>query len=225
MHLVPRTLLLGLLAGTAWAQLSSYESFLDVVSEWPPGPGAPLVPQQPDSELTAMMAEIDPARIKAIITKLVSFGTPDPLRGIGAARDWIASEMRTFAATSGGRMTVTVPMSRATLQEPSGNIIQPTVISNVVATLKGSTDLNRIYVVSGHYDSRVSNVTNFVDDATRCRGTEPYPDDDASGVAVSMELARVMASHRPAATIMFVAVAGEEQGLFGSTFLAGTLAI
>ncbi|KAJ7077428.1 Zn-dependent exopeptidase [Mycena belliarum] len=221
MHLVPRTLLLGLLAGTAWAQLSSYESFLDVVSEWPPGPGAPLVPQQPDSELTAMMAEIDPARIKAIITKLVSFGTrntmstqADPLRGIGAARDWIASEMRTFAATSGGRMTVTVP---GYLQEPSGNIIQPTVISNVVATLKGSTDLNRIYVVSGHYDSRVSNVTNFVDDA-------PGADDDASGVAVSMELARVMASHRPAATIMFVAVAGEEQGLFGSTFLAGTLA-
>ncbi|KAJ7077422.1 hypothetical protein B0H15DRAFT_563225 [Mycena belliarum] len=222
MHLVPRTLLLGLLAGTAWAQLSSYESFLEVVSEWPPGPGAPLVPQQPDSELTAMMAEIDPARIKAIITKLVSFGTrntmstqADPLRGIGAARDWIASEMRTFAATSGGRMTVTVP---GYLQEPSGNIIQPTVISNVVATLKGSTDLNRIYVVSGHYDSRVSNVTNFVDDA-------PGADDDASGVAVSMELARVMASHRPAATIMFVAVAGEEQGLFGSTFLAGTLAI
>ncbi|KAJ7472162.1 Zn-dependent exopeptidase [Mycena latifolia] len=220
MHLFKGILLLGLSA-TALAQLSSYESFLDVVSEWPPGPGAPLVPQQPDAELTAMMAQIDPARIEAIITKLVSFGTrntmsnqTDPLRGIGAARDWIAAQMQTFAATSGGRMTVAVP---SYLQAVSGSIIQPTVISNVVATLKGSTDPNRIYIVSGHYDSRVSIVTNFVDDS-------PGADDDASGVAVAMELARVMATHSPAATIMFVAVAGEEQGLFGSTFMANTLA-
>ncbi|KAJ7664394.1 peptidase M28 [Mycena polygramma] len=164
-----------------------------------------------------MMAAVDPARIEAIITKLVSFGTrntmsnqTDPLRGIGAARDWIASEMRTFAATSGGRMTVEVP---SYLQTPSGSIIQNTVISNVVATLKGSTDPSRIYVVSGHYDSRVSDVTNFVDNS-------PGADDDGSGVAVAMELARVMATHTPAATIMFAAVAGEEQGLFGSAFMA-----
>jgi hypothetical protein len=102
-------------SGIALAQLATYESFLQAASQWPTGPGALLVPQQPDHELSAMMAEIDPARIQAIITKLVSFGTrntmsnqTNPLRGIGAARDWIASEMRTFAATSGGRMTVAV---------------------------------------------------------------------------------------------------------------------
>ncbi|KAJ7911520.1 Zn-dependent exopeptidase [Mycena leptocephala] len=217
MYLFYHVIILGLLAVTALAQLATYESFLQAVSQWPTGPGALLVPQQPDDELSAMMAEIDPARIQAIITKLVSFGTrntmsnqTNPLRGIGAARDWIASEMRTFAATSGGRMTVAVP---GYLQTPSGSIIQNTVISNVVATLKGSTDPNRIYVVSGHYDSRVSSVTNFVDDA-------PGANDDASGVAVAMELARVMATHSPAATIMFAAVAGEEQGLFGSAFMA-----
>ncbi|KAJ7328807.1 aminopeptidase [Mycena albidolilacea] len=220
MHLRQAIILLGLLTVQALAQLATYESFLQVASDWPPGPGAVLVPQQPDDELTAMMAQVDPARIQAIITKLVSFGTratmsnqTDPLRGIGAARDWIASEMRTFAATSGGRMTVSVPNY---VQTPSGSITRNTVISNIVATLKGSTDPNRIYVVSGHYDSRVSSDTNFVDDA-------PGADDDASGVAVSMELARVMATHTPAATIMFAAVAGEEQGLFGSAFMASGL--
>ncbi|KAJ7085624.1 peptidase M28 [Mycena crocata] len=170
-----------------------------------------------------MMAEIDPERIEGIINKLVSFGTrntmsnqTDPLRGIGAARDWIASEMRTFAATSEGRMTVTVRFFR--IPTAQGNLIQDTVISNVVATLKGTVDPDRIYLVSGHYDSRASNTQDFLSDAPGAT------DDDASGVAVSMELARVMAKHRPAATIIFMAVAGEEQGLFGSTFMADTLA-
>jgi hypothetical protein len=102
-------------SAVAFAQLATYDSFLQVVSQWPPGPGVPLVPQQPDEELTAMMAEIDPARIEAIITQLVAFGTrntmsnqTDPLRGIGAARNWIEAQMQTFAATSGGRMTVSV---------------------------------------------------------------------------------------------------------------------
>ncbi|KAJ7727228.1 Zn-dependent exopeptidase [Mycena metata] len=198
-------------------------SFLQAASEWPPGPGAVLVPQEPDDELTAMMAQIDPARIEAIITKLVSFGTrntmsnqTDPLRGIGAARDWIASEMQSFAATSGGRMTVANSEVPSYVQAPTGSIIQKTVISNVVATLKGSTDPNRIYVVSGHYDSRVTDVTNFLSDS-------PGADDDGSGVAVAMELARVMANHTSVATMMFAAVAGEEQGLFGSAFMAATL--
>ncbi|KAF7333504.1 Peptide hydrolase [Mycena venus] len=223
MHLLQSVILLGVLAVQALAQLSTYESFLQAASEWPPGPGAELVPQQPDDELTAMMAEIDPARIQAIITQLVAFGTrntmsnqTDPLRGIGAARDWIASEMRTFAATSGGRMTVSVP---SYLQTPSGSIIQNTVISNVVATLRGSTDPNRIYVVSGHYDSRVSSVTNFVDDS-------PGADDDASGVAVAMELARqsqASLSFSSDLTLVTPNNAGEEQGLFGSAFMAAGL--
>ncbi len=167
-----------------------------------------------------MLSQVDPKRIEAIITKLVSFGTrhtlssqTDPVRGIGAARDWIAVQMQSFAAASNGAMTVDVP---SYVQQPSSRIPNATVISNIVATLTGTTEPNRVYVVSGHYDSRVTNVLNGVDDA-------PGADDDASGVAVSMELARIMATHRPAATIMFAVVAGEEQGLFGSNFMATTL--
>ncbi|KAK0214363.1 Zn-dependent exopeptidase [Armillaria fumosa] len=197
---------------------SSQQSFFSTV--WPAGPGQIISPQLPDQELTTMLNEIDPARIQAIIEKLVSFGTrntlsnqTDPNRGIGAARDWIASEMRGFAAASGGRMTVTVP---SYIQEPASSIPTSTVISNIIATLRGSSDPGRVYVVSGHYDSRVTNVDNFEDDS-------PGADDDGSGVAVSMELARVMATHFPAATIMFAAVAGEEQGLYGSNFMAEQL--
>lgn len=167
-----------------------------------------------------MLSQIDPKRIEAIITKLVSFGTrhtlssqTDPNRGVGAARDWIASQMQTFAATSGGQMTVSTP---SYIQPIADRVPFPVRITNVVATLKGSTDPNRVYVVSGHYDSRNTDPNNFSDDA-------PGADDDASGVAVSLELARVMARHKPAATIMFVAVAGEEQGLFGSNFMAETM--
>ncbi|HEY7044038.1 MAG TPA: M28 family peptidase, partial [Nocardioidaceae bacterium] len=141
----------------------------------------------------------------------------DPNRGIGAARDWIAAEMTKYAAASGGRMTVTVP---SYIQQPGPNdprIDVPTRISNVVATLRGSVDPNRTYVITGHYDSRVTDVMNRTADA-------PGADDDASGVAVSMELSRVMASHRPDCTLIFAAVAGEEQNLYGSTFLAQQLA-
>jgi hypothetical protein len=167
-----------------------------------------------------MLQQIDPNRIRATIEKLVSFGTrhtlsnqTDPVRGIGAARDWIASEMRIYAASSNGRMTVTVP---SYIQTPDDGIPTNTVISNIVATLRGAKEPNRAYVISGHYDSRVSNIMNFASDS-------PGANDDASGVAVSMELARIMASHSPAATIMFAAVAGEEQNLYGSNFMATQL--
>ncbi len=188
--------------------------------QWPPGPGSRLHPQPADHELRAILGEVDPRRIEATIRKLVSFGTrhtlsaqDDPHRGIGAARDWIAAELGRYAAASGGWMTVTVP---SYLQQPASRIPVPTRISNIVATLRGATDPNRVYVVSGHYDSRVTDVMNFTSDA-------PGADDDASGVAVAMELARIMASRRPQATIIFAAVAGEEQGLYGSSFLAQQL--
>ncbi|KAF7305260.1 Peptide hydrolase [Mycena chlorophos] len=205
------------------AQVSSFaDAQLHLeIAPWPPGPGSILVPQQPDDELTAMMAEVDPAHIEATITKLVSFGTRNTMssqtnatRGIGAARDWIQAQMEGFAATSGGRMTVEVA---GFIQEVDGAIIMPTNISNVVATLTGSVDPTRVYLVGGHYDSRNTNNSDFTNDA-------PGADDDASGVAVVLELARVMATHKPGATLMFAAFAGEEQGLFGSNFLATTLA-
>ncbi|EKM76337.1 hypothetical protein AGABI1DRAFT_108878 [Agaricus bisporus var. burnettii JB137-S8] len=185
---------------------------------WPDGPGKKVTPQEPSRELEKILSNIDPDRIRHTITKLVSFGTrhtlssqTDPNRGTGAARDWIASEMQTYADASHGRMKISTP---SYIQEPDGDrVLFPVRISDVVATLEGSVEPNRVYVVSGHYDNRVSDPLNFMDDA-------PGADDDASGVAVSMELARVMASHKPDATIMFVAVAGEEQGLYGSQHLA-----
>ncbi|KAF8879587.1 aminopeptidase [Infundibulicybe gibba] len=187
---------------------------------WPPGPGQLLRPQEPNAELVQMLKEVDPKRIQAIIEKLVSFGTrstlssqTDPVRGIGAARDWIASQMRSFAATSGGRMNVTV---QSFVQTPTSRIPTNTTISNILATLRGSKEPNRVYVVSGHYDSRNSDDQNFVDDA-------PGADDDGSGVAVSMELARIMATRNPSATIIFSVVAGEEQGTLGSIFQATQL--
>ncbi len=185
--------------------------------DWPDGPGRPNKAQKPDAELRAILREIDPDRIEATIRTLVSFGTrhtlstqDDPDRGIGAARDWIASTMRGYAKASGGRMTV---RKQSYVQQPADRIPTATRITNVVATLEGSEAGSRTYVVSGHYDSRVTDVMDSTSDA-------PGADDDASGVAVAMELARVMAARRPAATIVFAAVAGEEQGLYGSTRLA-----
>jgi hypothetical protein len=186
--------------------------------DFPAGP--PPTAQAPDAELRAMLREIDPARIEATVRRLVGFGTrhtlstqTDPERGIGAAANWLVDQYQQIAATTGGRMTVE---KQSYLQQPASRIPTPTVINNVVATLRGSTAPDRTYVVSGHYDSRVTDVMNFTSDA-------PGADDDASGVAVALEIARVMAAHDPAATVIFAAVAGEEQGLYGSTHLAEVL--
>ena len=193
----------------------------ETAEDWPDGPGRGNRPQQPDRELRAILAEIDRDRIEANVRRLVSFGTrhtlssqDDPDRGIGAARDWIFAELRKYAARSGGRMTVE---KQSYTQQPDGNRIPtPTVITNVLATLRGSTEPDRVYVVSGHYDSRVTDVMDFTSDA-------PGADDDASGVAAVMEIARVLATRDVDATIVFAAVAGEEQGLYGAAYLAEQL--
>ncbi|KAH8084349.1 Zn-dependent exopeptidase [Cristinia sonorae] len=191
---------------------------------WPSGPGHTLLPQTTSSELRSILAEIDPKRIEAIIHKLVSFGTrhtlssqTDPKRGIGAARDWIASEMRGFAAHArrGTKVTVTVP---SYLQGPATRIPFSVNISNIITTIQGTEKSNRAYIITGHYDSRVTDIMNFTDDA-------PGADDDGSGVAIAMELARILATRPPPkATIMLGAVAGEEQDLFGSAFFAKQMA-
>jgi Peptidase family M28 len=183
----------------------------------PPGPGAPALPQRPDAELRQMLNEVDDRRIEATVRRLVEFGTrhtlssqDDPVRGIGAARDWIFDQLQAAAATSGGRMTV----EKQSFVQPAGpRIPTPTVITNVIATLRGDVTPDRIYGVTGHYDSRVTDVLNATSDA-------PGADDDGSGVAVVMELARIVATRHTEATLVFAAVAGEEQGLFGSAFMA-----
>jgi len=188
---------------------------------WPPSNvGVELVPQATEDEVTAMLDEISPENIEAIISKLVSFGTRHTLatfnsstRGIHAARDWIASEMRSYAEESEGRMTVEV---QSYLQGVASRIPFPTVISNVLATVKGSETPEKVYVMTGHYDSRVTDVLNYEADS-------PGANDDASGVAIAMELARILAKRQPKSTIILAAVAGEEQGLYGAGYLAQTL--
>lgn len=178
--------------------------------------GTALVPQAPDEELQELLAEIDPDRVRYIIEKLVSFGTrhtlssqDDPERGIGAARDWILQEMQSFM----GDNDVYID---SYIQEAEDRILFPVNISNVVAQINGTDDPMRAYVVTGHYDSRALDVEDYTIDA-------PGADDDASGVAVAMEMARVCAKKKPKATMIFSAVAAEEQNLYGSAHLAQTL--
>jgi hypothetical protein len=212
----------GFLAASAAAAVGAATTAPPAAAEpgpaaWPPGPGHRLRPQAPDAELRGILAGIDRDRLEATVRKLTTFGTrhtlssqTDPQRGIGAARDWILAQMQAIAATSQGRMTAA---AQSYVQPVASRIPTPTVITNLLATLTGSTSPERVYVVSGHYDSRVSDVMNFTSDA-------PGADDDASGVAVVLEMARVMATHRPKATIVFAAVAGEEQGLYGAGHMA-----
>ncbi|HUJ16349.1 MAG TPA: M28 family metallopeptidase [Thermoanaerobaculia bacterium] len=164
-----------------------------------------------------MMRQIDARHVEHTVRTLVSFGTrstlssqDDPKRGIGAARDWLDQQFEDIAKTSDGRMSVELVSYE---QQPGNRIPSPTKITDVVATLRGTESPDRIYVVSGHYDSMCSSPTDAQCDA-------PGADDDASGVAVALEAARVMAPHKFNATVIFMAVAGEEQGLYGSTYFA-----
>ena len=187
----------------------------------PAGLGLTSDPANFDPALRAMLREIDPRRIVATVQRLTEFGTrhtlssqTDPVRGIGAATAWVADQMQGFAATSGGNMTV---QQQSFVQPPGPRIPTPTTITNVIATLRGTASPERFYVVTGHLDSRVTDVLDFTSDA-------PGADDDGSGVACVLELARVFATHQFPGTLVFATVAGEEQGLFGSSFMAQQMA-
>lgn len=171
-----------------------------------------------DTQIARMAKEISPDTIKSYIAKLVSFGTRHSLsdttaekNGIGAARRWVASTLRRFASAHDADMDVfldpyTVP--------PSRRVPYSVTMKNAVAILRG-TDASdtRAIVVSGHLDSRNSDVMDSV-------GLAPGANDDASGVAVVLELARVLSTKKFPCTIVFMAVQGEEQGLLGSTHMA-----
>ena len=173
-----------------------------------------------DPEIAKMVRAVSAKNIEATIRKLVSFGTrntlseqDNPTRGIGAARDWILSEFQKISSDCGGclqveKQTFTQPAN------PRGRYPNEAVLTNVYAVLKGTTDPDRVYVVSGHYDSMCNlNATDITCDA-------PGTNDDASGTSVSIELARVMSKRKFDATIIFLCVPGEEQGLSGSTYFA-----
>jgi len=183
-------------------------------------PNRPLQrPLNRNRTIASMVREISAKNIERTIRRLVSFGTRntlsvqnDPNRGVGAARDWLYSEFLRVAEASGGRMTV----EKQSFEQPKARRIpQPTVLTNIVATLKGtqSESVDRIYVVSGHYDSMCNRATDATCDA-------PGANDDASGTAAVLEMARVMANYQFDATIVFMTVPGEEQGLLGATHFA-----
>lgn len=171
----------------------------------------------PNRAIRQMINEVSARRIEADIRKLVSFGTrntlseqDNPARGIGAARDWIFGEFQKISAACGNCLIVE---KQSFLQPKANRIPEPTTLTNVVATLRGTTDPDRVYVVSGHYDSMCSSSTDAKCDA-------PGANDDASGTAAVIELARVMSKKKFDATIIFMTVPGEEQGLLGAVYFA-----
>jgi len=191
---------------------------LSIVLLWPALQASAQTTIKRDAGISQMVDEVSSKNIETIIRKLVSFKTRHTLsdttsktEGSGAARNWIKSEFEKYAAESGGRMTVQFD----TFTQPkSERVDKPIHLKNVLAILKG-TDPNdtRVYIVSGHYDSRKTDVMDP-------NGFEPGANDDASGTAVSMELARIMAKRSFPATIIFMSVVGEEQGLYGSANVA-----
>ncbi len=176
-----------------------------------------------DPQIAAALRQVSAQRIQANIEKLVSFGTrltlsaQDPAsiaagHGIGAAREWIKAEFERYSKDCGGCLEV---KTDSFIEEPTERISKATEITNVYAVLKGTDAGNakRIVLVTGHYDSRNS-------DTLDVNGDAPGANDDGSGTAVSLECARVLSKMKFPATIIFLTVAGEEQGLNGSRHFA-----
>ncbi len=166
-------------------------------------------------QIEKIVSEISAQNIEAIIRKLVGFGTrhtlsthDDPNRGIGAAARWIKEEMDRYSQESGGRLQV---VNDEFIQPVTQRFPREAKLINIVATLPGTQaeSKDRIYVVSGHYDSICSPQSDTTCDA-------PGASDDASGTAAVMEMARVMSKYQFDATIVFMTVPGEEQGLLGA---------
>lgn len=172
-----------------------------------------------DPVIEQMIKEVSRDSLESYVKKMVSFGTrntlstqTNPNRGIGAARNWVLSRFNEFAKNSGNRLTAII--DTVTLQPDNRRVNRPIILGNVVATLKGTDPADdRIFIISGHLDNMRSNVMDSTGDA-------PGANDDASGVAAVIECARVMSKHSFPATILFVAMSGEEQGLLGANFMA-----
>jgi hypothetical protein len=174
---------------------------------------------QRDPQIEKMVSEVSKDSLQSYIKTLVSFGTrntlstqSNPTRGIGAARNWVLSRFNEFAQQSGGRLTAFI--DTVTLAADGRRVNRTILLGNVTATLKGTDPADkRVFIISGHLDNMRTNVMDSVNDA-------PGANDDASGVAAVMECARIMSKRSFPATVIFVAVSGEEQGLLGSTYMA-----
>lgn len=180
---------------------------------------APAAAQPPEGDhplLHQLAADVSPEQQHATIARLVGFGTRHTLsdtksntRGIGAARRWIAAQFQAMSKDCGGCLTVETPSERFTGKRAPDGV----EVMDVLAIQRGTTDPDRVIVISGHYDSRVTDVMNATADA-------PGANDDGSGTAAVIEAARVLSKHKFPATLVFAALAGEEQGLYGGHVLA-----
>jgi Zn-dependent M28 family amino/carboxypeptidase len=174
-----------------------------------------------EERVRALLAAVDPQELERTVRTLAGFGTrhvlsstSDPARGTGAARTWLEARLREIAAATGGRLTVERQASTVALRRRG--LPGEVEVVNVVATLRGTSDPARTYVVGGHYDSRNSDGADGEEDA-------PGANDDASGTAVVLEACRLLSAHEFPATIVFVCYDGEEQGLLGSSAHATAL--
>jgi hypothetical protein len=164
----------------------------------------------------ALADDVSAQSLRAIVERLVSFGTrhtlssqTDPKRGIGAALKWTEEEFRRYSSACGGCLQIERPSDVVT----GRRVPTPTRVTNVIAIQRGTTDPNRVIIITGHIDSRVSDVMDFTKDA-------PGANDDGSGTAAVIEAARVLSRHKFPATIVYAALSGEEQGLLGGRILA-----
>ncbi len=168
--------------------------------------------------LVAAAPAPDPAALRATIAKLVGFGTrhtlsttTDPARGIGASRRWVAGRFAEIGRGCGNCLAVeTIGTRAAGPRAPAGVRVE-----DVIAVQKGVGDPDRVVIVQGHIDSRVNDVMDASTDA-------PGANDDASGVALVIEAARILSAQKFPATIVYAVLSGEEQGLWGGQLLADT---
>ena len=181
------------------------------------GAAAAQTPAADEHPLLHQLADqVSPDRMRADIQTMVGFGTRHTLsdtasdtRGIGAARRWVEREFRAIGADCDGCLDIALPADTVT----GPRVPEPTEVVDVLAIQRGTGDPNRVIVISGHLDSRVSDVMDFTSDA-------PGANDDASGVAAVIEAARVLSKHQFDATLVYAALSGEEQGLLGGKILA-----
>ncbi len=205
-----------ILAGTAglWLALSPIAAQVADHTSPIPSPAS-------DPQIAAVLKDVSSERIQQTIEKLVSFQTRHTLssdvpassgKGINAAAEWIKSQFESYSQACGGCLEI---KTDEFMQEAGPRVPAPTKLTNVYAVLRGTDAANaaRIVLVTGHYDSRNSETNDAA-------GASPGANDDGSGTAVSLECARVLSKHRYPATILFLAVAGEEQGLYGSAHFA-----
>jgi hypothetical protein len=174
---------------------------------------------QPGAEqplLTTLAAAVSAEREQATDARLVGFGTRHTLsdttsetRGIGAARRWVAGEFETLSKSCAGCLQVVTPAQTFT----GPRIPQPTAVVDVLAVQRGTTDPDRVVVISAHIDTLASDFLNGRLDA-------PGANDDGSGVSAVMEAARLLSAHKFPATIVYAVLSGEEQGLYGGKVLA-----